>query len=105
MNKTSASLDYLEASKSIQDSLSRLQRDKLMESVLSEVEAQNRLEALEKEAEINELTLKESRYLTWFLIGISILLLLVTLVSFLFYREHVYQKEHNRTTNALSAKW
>lgn len=96
MNKTSASLDYLEASKSIQDSLSRLQRDKLMESVLSEVEAQNRLEALEKEAEINELTLKESRYLTWFLIGISILLLLVTLVSFLFYRQNKMKSEREK---------
>ena len=96
MNKTSASLDYLEASKSIQDSLARLQRYKLMESVLSEVEAQNKLETLEKEAEINELTLKESRYLTWFLIGTSILLLLVTLVSFLFYRQSKMKSEREK---------
>ncbi len=96
MNKTSASLDYLEASKSIQDSLARLQRDKLMESVVSEVEAQNRLETLEKEAEINELTLKENRYITWFLVGISILLLLVTLVSFLFYRQNKMKSEREK---------
>lgn len=96
MNKTSASLDYLEASKSIQDSLARLQRDKLMESVLSEVEAQNKLETLEKEAEINELILKESQYLTWFLVGISILLLLVALVSFLFYRQNKMKSEREK---------
>jgi len=96
MNKTSASLDYLEESKSIQDSLGRLQRDKLMESVLSEIEAQNRLETLEKEAEINDLILKESRYLTWFLIGISMLLLLVALISFLFYRQNKLKSEREK---------
>lgn len=96
MNKTSASLDYLEESKSIQDSLSRLQRDKLMESVLSEIEAKNRLETLEKEAEINDLILKESRYLTWFLIGISLLLLLVALISFLFYRQNKLKSEREK---------
>ena len=96
MNKTSASLDYLEESKSIQDSLGRLQRDKLMESVLSEIEAQNKLETLEKEAEINDLILKESRYLTWFLIGISMLLLLVALISFLFYRQNKLKSEREK---------
>jgi tetratricopeptide (TPR) repeat protein len=96
MNKTSASLDYLEATKSIQDSLSQLERDKLMQSVVSEVEAKNKLEALEKEAEIQGLILKESRYLTWLLIGISVLLLLIILISFLFYRQSKLKSEREK---------
>ena len=84
MNKTSASLDYLEESKGIQDSLFQLERDKMSQSVFSEVEAKNRLETLEKESEISRLQLEQSKYLTWALIGLSVLLLLVTLISFMF---------------------
>jgi|TARA_B110000208_G_scaffold187955_1_gene246780 tetratricopeptide (TPR) repeat protein len=96
MNKTSASLDYLEESKGIQDSLFQLERDKMSQSVFSEVEAKNRLETLEKESEISRLQLEQSKYLTWALIGLSVLLLLVTLISFMFYRQNKMKSEREK---------
>lgn len=100
MNRTSTSLDYLEETKSIQDSLFQLQRDRMSESVQSEVEAKIKAETIKKEAEINKIQLendlKESRYLTWALIGISVLLLLVALVSFLFYRQNKMKSEREK---------
>lgn len=96
MNKTSASLDYLEESKGIQDSLFQLERDKMSQSVFTEVEAKNRLETLEKESKIKELQLEQSKYVTWALIGLSLLFLLVALVSFLFYRQNKMKSEREK---------
>ena len=96
MNRPSASLDYLEESKFMRDSLFQLERNKMRESVASELEAKNKLKTFEKEAEISDLQLKQSRYLTWALIGISILMLLVALVSFLFYRQNKMKSEKEK---------
>ena len=96
MNRTSTSLDYLEETKSIQDSIFQLERDKLSESVQSEMDAKIKYENLEKEAKISELQLKQNRYLNWALIGISVLLLLIALISFLFYRQNKMKSEKEK---------
>lgn len=95
-NKSGASLDYLEKSKTIKDSLNELTRDKMMESVISELDAKSQLEILEKEAKINDLELEKNKYWVWALIGISALLLLVTLVSYLFYRQNKLKSEREK---------
>lgn len=96
MNKTSTSLDYLEESKEMQDSLFQLERNKMMESVESIVSQKDKLEILEKENEINELQLKQNRYWTWALVALSVLFLLVALISFLFYRQNKLKSERER---------
>ncbi|MGB1041297.1 MAG: sensor histidine kinase, partial [Flavobacteriales bacterium] len=96
MNNPNASLDYLEETKNIQDSLSQLERDKYMQSVDSEIDAKNKLKSLEKENEINDLELKQSRYLTWALIGLSILLLLIAIISFMYYRQNKLKSEREK---------
>ncbi|MEN8927747.1 MAG: histidine kinase [Flavobacteriales bacterium] len=96
MNKTSASLDYLEATKGIQDSLFQLERNRMMESVESVVSQKDKLEFMKKEKEISDLQLKQSRYWTWALVAISVLLLLAALVSFLFYRQNKLKSEREK---------
>ncbi len=96
MNKTSASLDYLEETKGMQDSLFQLERNRMMESVESVIEQGDRLEILEKEAEIRELTLKQNRFWSWALVALSVFFLLVALVSFLFYRQNKMKSEREK---------
>ena len=96
MNKTSASLDYLEESKNAQDSLFQLERDRMQESVYGEQEAKNKLETLEKEAEIKDLKLQESRYNNMALIGLSVLFLLIALISLLFYRQNKLKSDREK---------
>lgn len=96
INKSSTSLDYLEKSEEIKDSLNELARDRMMESVASELDAKNQLEILEKEKKINDLELEKSRYWFWALIGISALLLLISLVSYLFYRQNKLKSEKEK---------
>ncbi|MDA9261932.1 histidine kinase [Flavobacteriales bacterium] len=96
MNKTSASLDYLEETKGMQDSLFQLERNRMMESVESVVNQKDKLEVLEKEAEISELQLKQSKYWTWVLIALSIVFLLIALSSFLFYRQNKLKSEREK---------
>lgn len=96
MNKTSASLDYLEESKGMQDSLFQLERNKMMESVESIVSQKNKLEDLKNEAEIKDLQLKQSKFWTWALIALSVLFLLVALISFLFYRQNKLKSEREK---------
>ena len=85
-----------EETKNIQDSLSQLERDKYMQSVDSEIDAKNKLKSLESEAEIKNLELKQSRYLTWALIGLSILLLLIAIISFMYYRQNKLKSEREK---------
>ena len=96
MNKTSTSLDYLEETKGMQDSLFQLERNRMMESVESVVDQRDKLEILEKENEINELQLKQNRYWTWALVALSVLFLLVALISFLFYRQNKLKSEREK---------
>ena len=96
INQSSTSLDYLEKSEEIKDSLNELTRDRMMESVASELDAKSQLEILEKEAKINDLELEKNRYWFWALIGISALLLLISLVSYLFYRQNKLKSEREK---------
>lgn len=96
MNKTSTSLDYLEETKNMEDSLFQIERDKMSQSVYSELETKNKLEASLKAAEISELKLKESKYIRWALIGSSVLFLLIALISFLFYRQNKLTSEREK---------
>ncbi len=96
MNNHKKSLDYLEENKIISDSLYRIDRDKMMESVRSEIEAKNQLQTLEKENEINELNIKQNRYWIIILITISVLLLLLAAISFLVYRQNKMKAEKEK---------
>lgn len=96
LNKTSASLDYLEETKGMQDSLFQLERNKMMESVESVVSQKDKLEVLEKEAEIKDLQLQQSTYWKWALVAMSILFLLIALISFLFYRQNKLKSEREK---------
>lgn len=96
MNNHKKSLDYLEENKFISDSLYKIDRDKMMESVRSEMEAKNRLETLEKENEINELNIKKNQYWILVLISISAVLLLIALLTFLIYRQSRMKAERER---------
>ena len=96
MNKTSASLDYLEETKGMQDSLFQLERNKMMESVESVIQQGDRLEILKKEAEIKDLQLQQNKYWTWGLVALSLLFLLIALISFLFYRQNKLKSEREK---------
>lgn len=96
MNNHKKSLDYLEENKFISDSLYKIDRDKMMESVRSEIEAKNRLESLEKENEINELNIKKNQYWILVLISISAVLFLIAIITFLIYRQSKMRAERER---------
>jgi tetratricopeptide (TPR) repeat protein len=96
MNKTSASLDYLEETKGMQDSLFQLERNKMMESVESVIQQGDKLEILKKEAEIKDLQLQQNKYWTWALVALSVLFLLIALISFLFYRQNKLKSEREK---------
>jgi tetratricopeptide (TPR) repeat protein len=96
MNNHKKSLDYLEETKFISDSLYKIDRDKMMESVRSEIDAKNQLESLEKENEINELNNKKNQYWILVLISISAVLMLVAIVTFLIYRQNKMRAERER---------
>lgn len=93
MNNHKKSLDYLEENKFISDSLYKLDRDKMMESVRSEMEAKNRLESLEQENEIN---IKKNQYWILVLISITIVLTLIAILTFFIYRQSKMKAERER---------
>lgn len=96
MNNHKKSLDYLEENKFITDSLYKLDRDKMMESVRSEIEAKNRLAILENENQINELNIKQNQYWIFILVSISALLMLAVIIAFLILRQSKMRAERQR---------
>jgi tetratricopeptide (TPR) repeat protein len=96
MNNHKKSLDYLEENKLISDSLFKMERSKMEESVRGEIDAKNQLKSLEKENEINELKIKENNYLIISLISILVLLSLVAIIMFLMFRQNKLKNEREK---------
>lgn len=96
MNNHKKSLDYLEENKMISDSLFKIERGKMEESVRAEIDAKTQLKSLEKENEINELKIKQNNYLIVTLITVSVLLLLIAVIMYLVFRQSKLKAEREK---------
>lgn len=96
MNNHKKSLDYLEENKFISDSIFKLERGKMEESVRAEIEAKNQLKTLEKENEINGLKIKQSNYLIMSLVAVLVLLLMVAIIMYLVFRQNKLKAEREK---------
>ena len=98
MNKHDKALKYFKRFHTLKDSLNKNENDNVIKSITSKVDAEWKLNKIEKDKKIQQLVIESQNYLIYFLITIAIMAVILTI--FLYWRYRLRKK----TNETLASK-